>query len=70
MKGRTPGPGPPRPPGLEAPRALTITYRPSEAAIGHVLAAIDAAGLGIIDLTTEEPDLEDLFLELTGHAAA
>ena len=32
---------------------------------GEVLEAARNAGLGIIDLTTEESDLEDIFLQLT-----
>jgi ABC-2 type transport system ATP-binding protein len=30
-----------------------------------VLAAVAAAGLGIIDVSTQEADLEDVFLDLT-----
>ncbi len=31
-----------------------------------MLAAVDAAGLTLLDLTTEEADLEAVFLHLTG----
>jgi ABC-2 type transport system ATP-binding protein len=36
---------------------------------GEVLAAIQAEGLGIVDVSTREPDLEDVFLHLTRAAA-
>ena len=55
---------------LEGSRRLVMRYRPSETRVGEILAAVDRAGLGIADLSTHEPDLEDLFLELTGDAAA
>jgi ABC-2 type transport system ATP-binding protein len=55
--------------GLEAellgPRRLRLHYRPSQMAFGAVLAKLQAAGLAIHDLTTQDADLEDLFLELT-----
>ncbi len=43
---------------------LVFRYRPSQIRIAEILAAVAAAGLTIVDLTTEESDLEDLFLEL------
>jgi len=45
---------------------LAISYRPSETQVAEVLAAVQAAGLNIVDLSTEESDLEDLFLHITG----
>ena len=45
---------------------LAIRYRPSETQVAEVLAAVQAAGLEIHDLSTEESDLEDLFLHITG----
>ncbi|MDP6566531.1 MAG: ABC transporter ATP-binding protein [Alphaproteobacteria bacterium] len=60
------------PPGLDRfevdlhpPRRLSIHYRPSQMGIEEILAAVRAAGLSIADLTTEEGDLEDIFLALT-----
>jgi ABC-2 type transport system ATP-binding protein len=55
------------PSGLEwlEPGKLMLRYNPSRAAIGMVLDAIGAAGLHIRDMTTEEADLEDIFLRLT-----
>jgi ABC-2 type transport system ATP-binding protein len=51
---------------LEAPGHLFFRYRPSQAQVGTVLAAIQAAGLTIRDVSSEETDLEALFLRLTG----
>ena len=50
---------------LKDPHQLIVRYGRRETTIAEVLAAIGAAGLTIADLTTEEPDLEDIFLELT-----
>lgn len=44
---------------------LAVGYRTGEASVEQVLAAARAAGVGIKDLATEEPDLEDVFLALT-----
>jgi ABC-2 type transport system ATP-binding protein len=38
--------------------------------IASVFAALKSAGLEIEDVQTREPDLEDIFVELTGHGAA
>ena len=43
---------------------LVFHYRPSRVRVPELLAAVEAAGLTIVDLSTEESDLEDLFLEL------
>jgi ABC-2 type transport system ATP-binding protein len=50
---------------LRNPRRLVLRYRMSEAKVSEILAAASAAGLEIVDLTTEEADLEDIFLQLT-----
>jgi len=49
-------------------RTLEITYSKDRVNAGEVLAAIQAQGLGIVDVTTREPDLEDVFLSLTRSA--
>jgi ABC-2 type transport system ATP-binding protein len=54
---------------IAAPGRLVFRYRPSRTAIAELLAALNAAGLAIADLTTEEADLQDVFLQLTGPAA-
>ena len=45
--------------------SLAITYRASETGIGRLLEKVREAGVGIADLATEEPDLEDVFVALT-----
>ena len=44
---------------------LQIYYDPHEVNAGVLLKRVSEAGLTITDVTTEEPDLEDVFLELT-----
>jgi ABC-2 type transport system ATP-binding protein len=53
---------------LTAGRVLTITYSKAVANAGDVLGAVQAAGYGIADVSTREPDLEDVFLNLTQAA--
>lgn len=48
-----------------ADRTLAITYAKNRANAGDVLAALSAAGLGIVDVSSREADLEDVFLSLT-----
>ena len=50
-------------------RQLTITYRKDQVNAGEVLAALQRDGLGIVDVTTRDPDLEDVFLSLVRGAA-
>ncbi|RMF72956.1 MAG: ABC transporter ATP-binding protein [Alphaproteobacteria bacterium] len=52
---------------VRQPRAnrLVIQLSRSEADLNAVIAAIQAAGLSIADLSTSETDLEDIFLQLT-----
>ena len=53
---------------LKGDRELDITYRKDRVNAGQVLAAVQAAGLGIVDVSTREADLEDVFLSLTRAA--
>ena len=46
-------------------RTLSITYRKDRVNAGDVLAALQKEGLGIVDVSTREADLEDVFLNLT-----
>jgi ABC-2 type transport system ATP-binding protein len=52
-------------PERHGPRELVLRYRPSRQSIGEILAAVQAAGLQIADLSTREGDLEDVFRSLT-----
>ncbi len=45
--------------------ALALTYRTSEHSVEELLDRIRAAGIAIKDLSIEEPDLEDVFVEMT-----
>ena len=50
---------------LKAGRTLVITYRKDQANAGEVLGAVQSGGYGIVDVSTREADLEDVFLNLT-----
>jgi ABC-2 type transport system ATP-binding protein len=50
---------------LKGERTLAITYRKDKVNAGEVLAALQREGLGIVDVSTREADLEDVFLNLT-----
>ncbi len=50
-------------------RTLAISYNKERANAGQVLDAVQASGFGIVDVATREPDLEDVFLNLTAEAA-
>lgn len=50
-------------------RIVEITYNKDRMNAGQVLAAAQELGLGIIDVTTKEADLEDVFLSLTSGSA-
>ncbi|MBS0505106.1 MAG: ABC transporter ATP-binding protein [Proteobacteria bacterium] len=53
---------------LKGSRVLSITYSKAKVNAGEVLAAVSGAGLGIVDVSTKEADLEDVFLSLTRAA--
>jgi ABC-2 type transport system ATP-binding protein len=51
---------------VDGPRKLIFHYQPSRTRLGDLLNALAASGLSVVDLTTQESDLEDIFLQLTG----
>ncbi|WP_281981005.1 ABC transporter ATP-binding protein [Thalassorhabdomicrobium marinisediminis] len=52
--------------GVQRPDGtLAFTYKTSQTRADEVLNLVSAAGLTIKDVRTEEPDLEDVFLDLT-----
>lgn len=60
------------PPALESygavkddSRTLRIRYSTKDTSAGQLIAAVQASGFGIADLSTEQSDLEDVFLKLT-----
>lgn len=44
---------------------LALSYRKGKISVEDLLSAVHEAGVSIRDVATEEPDLEDVFLELT-----
>ncbi|MCA8932466.1 MAG: ABC transporter ATP-binding protein [Rhodospirillaceae bacterium] len=50
---------------LVDPETLCVRYQPSITRLGDLLSALSAEGVAIRDLSTEEADLEDIFLQLT-----
>jgi ABC-2 type transport system ATP-binding protein len=46
-------------------RIFSMRYAPSHVHAGQLIEAVQAAGYGIIDISTREADLEDIFLQLT-----
>jgi ABC-2 type transport system ATP-binding protein len=55
---------------LKGDRVIAITYHKDKVNAGEVLSALNAAGYGIVDVSTREADLEDVFLSLTSDRAA
>src|SRR5688572_6095021 len=49
------------------PRTLEITYRKDKVNAGEVLASLADNGLAIVDVSTRDPDLEDVFLSLVSE---
>jgi ABC-2 type transport system ATP-binding protein len=50
---------------LTAPNRLVFHYEPSRSRLDAFFAAVHEAGITILDVTTVETDLEDIFLQLT-----
>lgn len=48
-------------------RTLAISYNKERANAGQVLSAVQDLGFAIVDVATREPDLEDVFLNLTAE---
>lgn len=49
---------------------VSITYTPSQQNAGEIIAAAQSTGRTIVDISTEETDLEDIFLQLTRQPPA
>jgi ABC-2 type transport system ATP-binding protein len=47
--------------------SITVQYNPAETGVMNILGALSAEGMEINDISTEESDLEDVFLQLTSH---
>jgi ABC-2 type transport system ATP-binding protein len=50
-----------------AERTLEITYDKDRTTAGEVLALVQGQGFGIVDVSTREADLEDVFVRLTSN---
>lgn len=50
----------------EARATIQITYSKTQACPAHIVTVLQNLGVDIQDITTREPDLEDVFLSLTG----
>ncbi|WP_300391092.1 ABC transporter ATP-binding protein [Henriciella sp.] len=48
---------------------LEIAYRNNETGIGRILEQVREAGIGVADLSTDQPNLEDVFVAMTTEAA-
>jgi ABC-2 type transport system ATP-binding protein len=48
--------------------SLAMTYSKSAIAVGDILKALSDSGVQILDVASEEPDLEDVFLSLTSSS--
>ncbi len=55
---------------LAGERHLAVHYKPSQAAVDKLLRMVQMNGLTIADVSVEEADLEDIFLQLTRRALA
>ena len=54
---------------VKGERVLEIGYRKDRVNAGEVLDALQKEGFGIVDVSTRDPDLEDVFLSLTRENA-
>lgn len=50
--------------------SIALRYNPAETKAGDLLAQVSAAGIMAADVSTEEADLEDVFLQLTSSRGA
>ncbi len=53
---------------VRADGTLAIFYSPRHHRVGRIITGLREAGIGIADLTTEQADLEDIFMQLTYNA--
>jgi ABC-2 type transport system ATP-binding protein len=53
---------------IEGKRRLVVSYQPAEVAVGALVDAVKKAKYDIVDITTDQSDLEDVFLQITRAA--
>ena len=51
---------------IEGKRRIVVSFRPSDTDVGAIVDAIKKSKYAIVDITTDQSDLEDVFLKLTG----
>lgn len=56
-------------PEKQGRRTLVFRYSPKDQDVGAIVQAVQAAGYGIADISTDESDLEDVFIQLTSARA-
>ena len=54
---------------LKNSREILVRYSPKEHHVGQFIEALQKAGYGIVDITTDQSHLEDIFLQLTTTSA-
>ncbi len=52
---------------VRADGAISVQYNPAETSVMAILGQLSAEGMEIVDISTEESDLEDVFMQLTSH---
>ena len=55
---------------LEGHRTLALTYAPKDVKIGQLIDIVQKAGYQLEDISTDDSDLENIFLQLTSAKAA
>jgi len=55
---------------ISSERELRVTYNKDRINAGEVLALVQSLGYGIVDVSTDEADLEDVFVKLTSGPAS
>jgi len=50
---------------IEGKRRIVVNFRPSDTDVGAMIAAIQKTKYQIVDVTTSQSDLEDVFLQIT-----
>jgi ABC-2 type transport system ATP-binding protein len=50
---------------LKSPRELEFQYQPSRVRSSDIITAVQSAGLAFAEIVTKEPELEDIFVQLT-----
>lgn len=56
--------------GVTGDRTLVVRYNSTDIHVGHVIKALQKAGYGIVDITTEQSDLEDVFLQMVSSSGS